>query len=126
MPTPTAMVTIKTILGMEATCSAKTWRSGSAIVIIAPIRETDAQHQPDATRFRHVGADGFAHRRHGHIDSRRKKAHTDDQHDRANDEGQHNIERKGMTVKLKTSTISVMGSTAVTDSASLCRRLFNK
>ena len=53
------------------------------------------RHQPDAARFRHVGADGFAHRRHGHIDSRRKKAHTDDQHDRANDEGQHNIERKG-------------------------------
>ncbi len=37
MPTPTATVRIKVRLGMPGTCSASTWRSGSEMVMMAPM-----------------------------------------------------------------------------------------
>ena len=39
IPTPTATVRISVRLGIDGTCAASTWRSGSEIVIIAPMEK---------------------------------------------------------------------------------------
>ncbi len=39
IPTPTATVRIRVRLGMAGTCSASTWRSGSEIVMMAPMEK---------------------------------------------------------------------------------------